>query len=416
MAKEKTITDLRDERQQNLTRAQEIVALAKSENSRKLTEAEQAEVTACQLRAKELELEVEQRKDILASHRTPARPRETYSLRRALLNYVSNNEQHDAEAKAIEDAVAAHRSAVTDASVLRSDLVLPMSMPLESRAYTAVAEAATGVVVKEDQQELLLPLRPNLVLARAGARFMTGLVGNITWPKFSDVEVYWEGENTPAKDAGGAFSKGAVFAPRRLTAYVDISEQLLVQETFSVEALLRQLFAEKIAQKIEATAFSSAAHQENVPDGLFQVTPTAVTGDMTWANIVKMETEVDVANALSGNLAYIMSPQLVGKAKTKVKDASGAGGFIFMGNGDGQLNGYKALRSNHIPKNLQEGADESGIIFGNWSDYFIGQWGSMVIKLDPYSGSKNGMVSLIVNSYWNMGAIRPESFCIGSMK
>lgn len=416
MAKEKTITDLRDERQQILSRAQEIVATAKAE-ARKLTETEQNTITDCQLRAKELELEIEQRKNILSSQRSAAKPNETYSLRRALLAHLSGRDQRDAEAKAIEGAIAAHRSAVTDASISSKDLVLPMSMPMESRSlYSAVTEAATGVVVEEDKQELLLPLRPNLTLARAGARFMTGLVGNIVWPKHSDVQVYWEGENTPAQDGAGEFSKGTVFAPRRLAAYVDISEQLLIQESFSIEAYLRQLFAEKIAEKIEATAFSSAAHQENVPDGLFQTVPTAVTGDMTWANIVKMETEVDVANALTGNLAYIMHPSLVGKAKTKVKDASGAGGFIFMGNGDGQLNGYKALRTNNIPKNLQDGGDEFGIVFGNWGDYFIGQWGSMVIKTDPYSGMKNGKISLVVNSYWNMGVIRPESFCIGSMK
>lgn len=411
MAKEKSITELRDERKQALSRAQEIVAGAKAE-ARKLTDAEQNEVTRCQLEAKELELKIEQSKNLMTAQRNGAKPAEKFSLRRALLSHLSGKSQRDVEAQAIEEAEAYQRNTVSPSSISSNDLVLPM---FEQRGlYNAAAEAVTGVVVEEDKQELLLPLRSNLTLAKAGARFMTGLTGNIVWPKHSDVQVYWEGENTPAQDGAGAFSKGTVFAPRRLSAYVDISEQLLVQESFDVEKYLRQLFAEKIAEKIEATAFSSAAHTENVPDGLFQ-TLGNVSGDMTWANIVAMETEVDVANALTGNLAYIMHPTLVGKAKTKVKDASGAGGFIFMGNGDGQLNGYKALRTNNIPKNLGDG-NEYGIVFGNWGDYFIGQWGSMVIKTDPYSGMKNGKISLVVNSYWNMGAIRPESFCIGSMK
>lgn len=411
MAKEKSITELRDERKQALSRAQEIVAGAKAE-ARKLTDAEQNEVTRCQLEAKELELNIEQSKNLMSAQRNGAKPAEKFSLRRALLSHLSGKSQRDVEAQAIEEAEAYQRNTVSPSSISSNDLVLPM---FEQRGlYNAAAEAVTGVVVEEDKQELLLPLRSNLTLAKAGARFMTGLTGNIVWPKHSDVQVYWEGENTPAQDGAGAFSKGTVFAPRRLSAYVDISEQLLVQESFDVEKYLRQLFAEKIAEKIEATAFSAAAHTENVPDGLFQ-TLGNVSGDMTWANIVAMETEVDVANALTGNLAYIMHPTLVGKAKTKVKDASGAGGFIFMGNGDGQLNGYKALRTNNIPKNLGDG-NEYGIVFGNWGDFFIGQWGSMVIKTDPYSGMKNGKISLVVNSYWNMGAIRPESFCIGSMK
>lgn len=134
------------------------------------------------------------------------------------------------------------------------------------------------------------------------------------------------------------------------------------------------------------------------------------------------ETNADVQNALFGNLSYILHPALVGKAKTKVKDSSGAGGFIFTGNGDGQLNGYKALRTNNLPKALrgttepEKAGDEYGIVFGNWADYFVGQWGGIELLVDPYTQALKGTVRLITNSYWNMGFIRKESFCIASMK
>ena len=111
-----------------------------------------------------------------------------------------------------------------------------------------------------------------------------------------------------------------------------------------------------------------------------------------------------------------MHPALVGKAKTKVKDASGAGGFIFGESGVGMLNGYRSLRTNNLPKGLQTAKDEYGIIFGNWNDYFIGQWGALEIKVDPYSRMLEGVVRLVVNSYWNMGMIRSESFSVASMK
>jgi len=120
-------------------------------------------------------------------------------------------------------------------------------------AYTAGTEAATGVVIDEEQQELLLPLEANLVLSQAGVRMMTGLVGNIYWPKHSAAQVFWEGENDEAKDGKGEFSKGKLYSPNRLTAYVDISKQLLIQENRSVEGLIRQLLAIAIAQKVEKT-------------------------------------------------------------------------------------------------------------------------------------------------------------------
>ena len=415
MPKEKSITDLRDERKTILSRAQDTVAKAKAE-SRTLTDAEQKEVNEARMRATELELEIEQRKNLLTVLPSKNTRKESFSMCRALHSYLHGGSQRDVEAEAIQQATEHHNRSVSDLSLTGNELVLPMNIEKRASGYNATLEAATGVVVSEAQQEMLLPLQPNLVLAKAGARMMTGLRGNIYWPSHSDVSVFWEGENDTAQDGKGKFSKGIVYSPKRLAAKVTISEQLLIQENFDVESFIRQRFAEAIAQKIEKTAFSKDVHNDKIPDGLFQTAPTAVTGSMDWSNIVKMETTADSANALMCNLAYIMHTDLLGKAKTKVKDTSGAGGFIFQGNGDGMLNGYKALRTKNLPSGLQESADEYGIVFGNWADYFIGQWGSLVIKVDPYTQIDNGEIRLIVNSYWNMGCIRPESFCIGSMK
>ena len=414
MPREKSITDLKDERTQLSIRAKAITDGARAEK-RMLNEGENTELGEIQCRMTDINMEIATKEAENRGKGTPhVEPgQERFSLRRSLANYISGQRQHDADASVIEAATRLHNSAgVTRSS--QNSLVIPMS--LEKRAmFTAATESATGVVIDQEQQELLLPLQSSLVLAQAGARFMTGLQGDIYWPKYSGSNVFWEGENAKAKDGAGQFSKGDAYKPKRLTAYVDISEQLLVQENTSVEAIIRQTLAAAIAQKVEQTAFGTHAHNDNTPDGLFQTVP-AINGVMDWAKIVELETDVDINNALFGNLAYIMHPSLVGKAKTKVKDASGAGGFIFGDKGEGTLNGYKALRTNNLPKGLQTAKDEFGIVFGNWNDYFIGQWGALEIKVDPYSRMLEGVVRLVINSYWNMGMIRPESFSIASMK
>lgn len=414
MPREKSITDLKDERTQLSIRAKAITDGARAEK-RMLNEGENTELGEIQCRMADINMEIATKE---AENRGKGAPhvepsQERFSLRRSLTNYISGQGQHDADASVIEAATRLHNSAgVTRSS--QNSLVIPMS--LEKRAmFTAATESATGVVIDQEQQELLLPLQSSLVLAQAGARFMTGLQGDIYWPKYSGSNVFWEDENAKAKDGAGQFSKGDAYKPKRLTAYVDISEQLLVQENTSVEAIIRQTLAAAIAQKVEQTAFGTHAHNDNTPDGLFQTVP-AINGVMDWAKIVELETNADINNALFGNLAYIMHPSLVGKAKTKVKDASGAGGFIFGDKGEGTLNGYKALRTNNLPKDLQTAKDEFGIVFGNWNDYFIGQWGALEIKVDPYSRMLEGVVRLVINSYWNMGMIRPESFSIASMK
>lgn len=424
MSKEKSITELKDEKNQISARSKAIIEKARGEK-RQLNAEENEQLGANQCRMAEINLEIEEREDENRQKGRSHQPKGgRFSLRRAISNMVDGNPQNDVEAEVIEAATTHHNTSGAQMADRRG-IVVPVNMEKRA-AFTAATEAATGVIIDEEQQEMLLPLQSALVLSRAGARFMTGLQGNIYWPEFSGANVFWEAENASAKDGAGAFSKRNLFKPLRLTAYVDISKQLLVQENASVEAYIRQAIAVAIAQKIEQTAFSEKTGVENTPDGMFGTLDADIKGDMTWAQIVAMETNADVQNALFGNLSYILHPALVGKAKTKVKDASGAGGFIFTGNGDGQLNGYRALRTNNLPKGLrgtpaageQEDipGDEYGIVFGNWADYFIGQWGGIELLVDPYTQALNGTVRLITNSYWNMGFIRKESFCIASMK
>lgn len=413
--KERSTTELKDEKKQLAARSRTIIDKAKGEK-RMLTTEENEELGSNQCRMAEISIELEEREqeNSQRGRRHVPQGSKKFSLRRAIANMVDGNQQNDAEASVIESATTQHNMSGAQMADKRS-IVIPVN--LENRAaFTAATESATGVVIDEEQQEMLLPLQSALVLSRAGARFMTGLQGNIYWPEFSGANVFWEDENAKAKDGAGSFSKGEVFKPLRLTAYVDISKQLLIQENASVEAYIRQAIAIAIAQKIEQTAFSKETDVDNTPDGMFGTLDANIKGDMTWAQIVAMETNADAQNALFGNLSYILHPALVGKAKTKVKDSSGAGGFIFTGNGDGQLNGYRALRTNNLPKGIGEGTDEYGIVFGNWADYFIGQWGGIELLVDPYTQALTGTVRLITNSYWNMGFIRKESFCIASMK
>lgn len=407
MAKEKSLAELRADKAEAVKRAKEIIEKAKAE-TRMLNDDEMKEYNELNVRIAELSTDILAHEEANRGRGVPAARSERFSLRRAIVAQMKGVAQRDSEASVIAEAAKLHRSVSSEST---GDLIVPF----ETRAaLTAGTEASTGVLIDEDQMEMLLPLEANLVLSAAGVRIMSGLVGNLYWPKTTAASVTWEGENVAAKDGAPSISKGTAFTPKRLTAYVDISKQLLVQENRSVEQLVRQLLAQAIAQKIEQTAFSAAVHADGVPDGLFQ--NFTAKGAMTWANIVAMETAADLNNAQFGNLAYILHPSLAGAAKTKVKDASGAGGFIIGDGGKGFLNGYNAFRTNNLPDELGTNTDEFGIVFGNWAHYFLGQWGAIDITVDPYTQATTGMVRLTVNSYWDMGLIRTESFSVCSMK
>ena len=299
-------------------------------------------------------------------------------------------------------------------------------IPISTRAALT---AGDHPIKQEDKQGLLLPLENSLVLAKAGATVMTGLTHDVRFPKLTSVSVLWAGENEEAIDGVGEpeeptgepevdprfvpkllSEKGPLFTPKRLTAKIHVSKQLLVQDGVGVENYLRTLLTAAILQKVEEAAFSTSASVPNVPDGMFNATESL--GALTWSNVVKLETDADLANSLMGNVAYITHPSIFGALKSRLKDATGAGGFV----AETGLNGYPAFRTNNIPSEMGVASDEYGIVFGNWADYFVGQWGAAELIADPYTLATTGMVILTVNSYWDMGFIRFESFSIYSTK
>jgi len=269
MAKEKSITELRAEKESLKVQSNEMIAAMRKEERESNAE-EKKKFAEIESRMREINNEIltheEENRQSGVKHNNASK---RFSLRRALANLVNNASQEDTELSVIDDATKLHESCGFRAS--SHSIVLP----LESRAnLTAAVESPLGVNIDETQQEMLFPLQNNLVMARAGARFMTNLVGDIYWPSYSGSTVAWAGENAAATDGAGTFSKGTVFKPLRLTAYAAISEQLLIQENKSVEQIITQTLTQAIAEKIEATAFSKAATVAGVPDGLFQTTPT----------------------------------------------------------------------------------------------------------------------------------------------
>ena len=189
MAKEISITELKDEKKQLSARSKAIIEAAKGEK-RQLNAEENEELGANQCRMAEINLENEERE---AQHRQQGKHhvppgQGKFSLRRAIANMVDGNQQNDADASVIDAATTHHNMSGAQMADKRS-IVVPVNM--ESRAaFTAATEAVTGVVIDEEQQEMLLPLQSSLVLAQAGARFMTGLQGNIYWPEFSGANVF----------------------------------------------------------------------------------------------------------------------------------------------------------------------------------------------------------------------------------
>jgi hypothetical protein len=71
---------------------------------------------------------------------------------------------------------------------------------------------------------------------------------------------------------------------------------------------------------------------------------------------------------------------------------------------------FPVLVTNSAAYNTFTTTGSAGLIFGNWSDLIIGQWGGYDILVDPYTQATAGTVRLVVNCYFDAAAARAASF------
>lgn len=271
-------------------------------------------------------------------------------------------------------------------------------IPTEKRAvvsYTADGED----VVATDVFDLLTPLRAKNVLAQAGAKFYTNLVGDVKIPVMNGSNVTFEAETAPAKDGGTSFSH-ITLSPKRLTAYVDISKQMLAQDSVDIENAIREDLINAINGKIEDAVLSDFTGSTTQFKGVFAaVKPTAVAD---FKALVDKEATVEDANA-SGVPCYILS----NKAKAALRAMSKGTKSTQLVYENGEVDGTPAYNTSHV------GA--TNYLFGDMSNIVIGVWAGIDMVNDVYTQAANGCIRLVVNLYVDAQIARPECLTAGKI-
>lgn len=257
-------------------------------------------------------------------------------------------------------------------------------------------------------------LRNAMVLPGLGAQMLSGLVGNIAIPKQTGAATaYWVAESGAPTESQQTIGQ-VTMSPKTVGAYTEISRKLMLQSSLDVEAMVQNDLAAVLGLAIQQAAISGSG-ASNQPSGLLTLITPSVAGGTdgaapTWANIVELESDVAVANALVDNMAYLTNAKVRGKLKTTSK-VSGQNGFVWEG-GDTPVNGYRAAVTNAVPSNLTKGAGSnlSAIIFGNFADLVVGMWGGLDLMVDPYSGSTAGTVRIVALQDVDVAVRYTESF------
>lgn len=280
--------------------------------------------------------------------------------------------------------------------------------------YTTAADG--GNLTEEGERRYLDILKDKLVVARLGATVLTDLVGTFTAISSSAIQASWEGEATKTDIKKTSYTKMSM-TPHRSSVSVAITKDLLRQTSFDVEKDLLDKITSAHANLLEKAAISGTG-SGNQPTGILNTTGIgsvamgANGGAIDWKHIVELETEVNSKNANRGSLAYISNAKVNGVLKV-TEMAPGTARFLLSNEAPKILNGYPFDWTNLVPDSLTKGTAASkcsALIFGNFQDLYIGQWGGIDIVVDPYTGARTGEVNTTLNAWNDVKVVEPKSF------
>ena len=286
--------------------------------------------------------------------------------------------------------------------------VLHLPACTEKRAITVAGVGAN--VVETEIQGILEPLYANSVLAKLGVRFYPGLPqGNISIPVMAKGSVAWAAETGAASASNNTFTN-VVLTPKRLTAYVDISMQLLAQDTIGVEQAIRRDIVNALVDKLEATIFGSAAGSTTQPKGMFWddtlTTPAVRTlQDATdFAKVCAIEAGVENNNVF-GEMKYLLSTGAKADLRAMAKSTKNTQ-LVYEG---GEVDGVPAITTSNI-------ATAGAYIYGDFSQLAVASWGDIDIKVDEFTQAINGCVRLIINAFFDAKVLREIAFAYGKTR
>lgn len=310
---------------------------------------------------------------------------------------------YDANKREIEmlnQAAVAERNAP---KAEKKTLVSQIREAMKTNQRSITVTATHDHTVDNEMQGLLEPLYANSALSQLGVRWYTGAPkGDLQIPIMGAGTVGWASEIAQAAASGNTFTSKKL-SPKRLTAYVDISKQFLLQDTIGAEAAVRRDIVNAINDKLEATIFGAAADAD-APTGMFNnQTPTLTD---TFDKVCELEATVENAN-VTGNMKYLLSPKAKSNLRAMAKSSKNTQ-LVYEG---GTVDGVPAVVTSNVNP-----ATAGAYIYGDFSNLAVASWGDIDITIDEYTQAVNGCVRLVVNAYFDAEILRPEAFAFGKTR
>lgn len=279
---------------------------------------------------------------------------------------------------------------------------------LGRRDLTVATAGAGGFLVETANVGFIDMLRNRSVAFRLGATRLSGLQGSLTIPRQSAAAtaVWLANEASQITESQQTFVQVAM-SPKNVGAYTEISRQLLLQSSPGAEGIVTSDLAQVVALAADLAVLNGSG-ASGQPTGIIN---TAGIGGVTgttlgFAGIVEFQSDVAGSNVMPSRGGYVTTPAVAALLMQRVKFTNTASP-LWEGNlWDGQMVGYPALSSNQVPS--------ANMLYGDWSEVVVGEWGVLEIEVNPYANFQAGIIGVRAIYSMDVGVRRPFAFSLAT--
>lgn len=334
-----------------------------------------------------------------------------FSLNKFLREAAAGKGLTGFEAEMNQEAEKEMRAAGQTLSGVGIPTVLLGVRTFDNNNITTATEGAEFAAITE--WSYIEALRNAMLGARLGVRYIPGMQGNARIVKGGGMTASWLAEEAAASKVKENFST-IDMTPHRLQVLGGYTYDLLKQSALPVEQILWDELIRAHAQALDDAIFNGSGTSGQplgilANTGIGSVAGSGANGTaINWANIVALESTVGAANGLFGRLAYVTNSKVAGSMKATAKE-SGYPSYLME---DGRTNGFAVEVTNAIPSNLTKGTGTglSAMIFGNFEEVLVPQWGGLDLIVDPFSSKAKGVVEVTAIAYHDVCVRRPACF------
>jgi HK97 family phage major capsid protein len=255
--------------------------------------------------------------------------------------------------------------------------------------------AAGGYNIQTDvlASQFIDLLRNKSSVLSAGATFLPGLTGPVSIPgQATGATAYWITENENVVQDSITF-RNVPLQQRTIAARLGITRNMIMQSSVEVENVARRDLAAAIALGLDKAALQGTGDGKQ-PTGVLNTSGIGTIsgglgtdgGALEWADLVALWKAIMVGNGDLGTMAWIMPAAVAAKLMVTPMQGSGVeGNFILKPDSD-KLVLFPYQVTEQMPSNgtKANGTNLGSIILGVWSEFIIGNWGTLSIDLNPY--------------------------------